>query len=51
MRCKNCKNDLGYIAGMIWPPYKETCKLKRRPVISSKGFLYNRKCNEKSIGG
>ena len=51
MKCKDCPNDLGYKAGMHWAPYEPTCKLGRRPVISNKGDLYNRKCKEKAEGG
>ena len=46
VRCQDCIHHRGYKAGMIWEPYVETCNLKRRPAISNKGFLYNRKCKE-----
>jgi len=45
MKCKDCLNDLGYKAGMHWPPHKPTCRLGKRPTISGKGELYNRKCH------
>jgi hypothetical protein len=47
MRCKDCKNDLGYRAGKHWPPYESTCKLGKVPVIGKDGHLYNRKCKQK----
>jgi len=46
MKCENCSNDLGYKAGMHWPPYKPTCKLGEIPAITKDGYLYNRKCKE-----
>lgn len=46
MKCKNCSNDLGYKAGMHWPPYKATCKLGRKPMVNTKNELYNRKCKK-----
>ena len=49
MRCKDCPNDLGYKAGMHWPPYKPTCKIGKRPVITKDGYLYNRKRNAGSV--
>ena len=52
MRCKNCPNDLGYRAGMHWPPYKPTCKLGKTPKFTNDGYLYNRKCkSEKEVEG
>jgi len=44
MKCKNCPNDLGYKASMIWPSYISTCKINKEPIISQKEELYNKKC-------
>lgn len=46
MKCKDCPNDLGYVAGMHWPPYVATCGLGKKQAISKKGELYNRKCKK-----
>lgn len=51
MRCKNCPHDLGYKAGMLWPPYKPTCKLGKKPMFTNNGDLYNRKCKDKKEAG
>jgi hypothetical protein len=49
MKCKSCPHDLGYRAGMHWPPYEEKCGMGKRAAIDNKGELYNRKCKEEKM--
>ena len=35
--CDTCINDLGYRAGMHWPPYRNTCSIGIQPTKITEG--------------
>jgi hypothetical protein len=44
--CDSCINGEGYVAGMCWPPYIPTCKLRIWPAMLNCRRQYKHLCKE-----